>query len=226
MFGFLNRFAVNKGLALLLSSVALAVLCAVICAAVVRGRMAVRQILNYICKAVVAVAAAVLFGFLVSLIPVKGLWLEVVFYAALAVVLVASVWVYIAGHKAALRKATANSLRTSAAGTAAEKHALGWSFGICTALVIASAFALAMGWEFYLIMFPVAVAAVGLLLHTLLRWRLWYALCAIAIAAFAVCFLLDKLAAVDFAALPVLTGTLAAAALLVAALVSLTFNKR
>ncbi len=56
MFGFLDRLALNRGLSILLCSIALALLCVEICFAVVRGKVQARQILGYICRSIVALS--------------------------------------------------------------------------------------------------------------------------------------------------------------------------
>ena len=80
MFGFLDRLALDRGLTILLCSVALALLCVEICFAVVRGKMQAGQVLGYICKSIVAMAVAVLAGFLMSLLRLTGNWIYVAFY--------------------------------------------------------------------------------------------------------------------------------------------------
>ena len=225
MFAFLDQLASNSGLTLLLSSVALALLCAVICFSVVRGRMPARQIFSYICKAIVAVAAAAAVGFLASLIPAKGIWSQVVFYATLAVAVIAAILVYVIGLKGALRRATANSLRASAANTAGVRHAKGWLFGTCVALIVVSAVFLALGYKYYLPMFAVAVVAVCALLCGIVRVRLWYALCAIVIAAFAVSVLLPFVITPQGCQLPLIAGALLATVFILMACVTLTIRK-
>ena len=99
MLGFLDRLALNRGLTILLCSVALALLCVEICFAVVRGKLQARQIVGYICKSVVAVAVAVLAGFLLSLLKLAGNWIYVAFYGVALVAVVAAVLIYIFGEK-------------------------------------------------------------------------------------------------------------------------------
>ncbi|MBQ7253137.1 MAG: hypothetical protein IJS30_00480 [Bacteroidales bacterium] len=225
MLGFLDRLALDRGLTILLCSVALALLCGELCFAVVRGKVQARHIVAYICKSIVAVAAAVLAGWLLSLLKLAGNWVYVAFYGVVLVAAVAAVLVYIFGEKRALRLATANSLRTSAGNTAAVRHAKGWMYGICVALSVAAALALAFGWRFDLIMFPVAVVAVSQLLHGILKWRIWFALAAIVIAAFAMFMVVDGVIVPQMASLPVIAGAALAAAFLVAALSDLAFRK-
>lgn len=225
MFAFLDKLALNKGLMLLLCSVALALLCVEICFSVMRGKMQAKQILGYICRGIVALAAAVLAGFLVSLIPAAGVWKAVMFYALTAVVVAVAVLVYTAGAKKAVRLATANSLRSSAANTAVVRHAKGWLYGVCVALVAASAVALAFGWNYYLLMVPVAVMAILMLLRTLIRWRVWYALGSIAVLTYAAMSLWSYFAGLDAGSLPVVAGAVAATALLACACVTLTVRK-
>lgn len=225
MFAFLDKLALNKGLMLLLCSVALALLCVEICFSVMRGKMQAKQILSYICRGIVALAAAVLAGFLVSLIPATGVWKAGMFYALTAVVVAVAVLVYTAGAKKAVRLATANSLRSSAANTAVVRHAKGWLYGVCVALVAASAVALAFGWNYYLLMVPVAVMAILMLLRALIRWRVWYALGSIAVLTYAAMSLWSFFAGLDTGSLPVVAGAVAATALLACACVTLTVRK-
>ncbi len=225
MLGFLDRLATDRGLAILLCSVALALLCVEICFAVIRGKMLSRQILSYICKSIVAVAVAVLAGFLLSLLPLAGNWVNVAFYGLTLVSAVSAVLIYIFGEKRALRLATANSLRSSAGNTAAVRHAKGWMYGIGVALFFAAAVALAFGWRFDLIMFPVAVVAVAQLLTGIIRWRFWYALAAVVIAAYFVFILVDGVIVPQMASLPLIAGAALAAAFLVATLSDLAFRK-
>ena len=225
MFAFLEKLALNKGLMLLLCSVALALLCVEICFSVVRGKMQAKQILGYICRGIVALAVAILVGFLASLIPAAGVWKVVLFCALTVVVVAAAVVVYIAGARKAIRLATANSLRASAANTAVVRHAKGWLYGICVALIVAAAVALAMGWDYYLLMVPVAVVAVLMLLRALLRWRIWYVLCSVAVLTYAAMSLWSYFAGLDTGSLPVVAGASAAAALLACACVTLTVRK-
>ena len=225
MFAFLDKLALNKGLMLLLCSVALALLCVEICFAVVRGKMQSRQVPGYICRGIVALAAAVLAGFLVSLIPAAGVWRPVLFYALPVLAVAAAVVVYIAGARRAVRLATANSLRASAANTAVVRHAKGWLFGTCVALMVAAAVALAFGWNYYLLMFPVAVVAVLTLIHALLRWRIWYALGSVAILVYAAMSLWGYFQGLELSSLPVVSGASAAAALISCAFVTLTVRK-
>ena len=223
--GFLDRLALNRGLTILLCSVALALLCAEICFAVVRGKVQARQILGGICKSIVAVAVAVLAGFMLSLLPLAGNWVYVAFYGVALVAVVAAVLIYFFGEKRALRLATANSLRSSAGSTAAVRHAKGWMYGIGIALFVAAAVALAFGWRFDLIMFPVAVVAVAQLLTGILRWRFWYALAAVAIAVYAVMMVVGGVIVPGMASLPLIAGAALAAAFLVAAFADLTLRK-
>ncbi|MBO4416594.1 MAG: hypothetical protein J5801_00570 [Bacteroidales bacterium] len=225
MLGFLDRLALNRGLTILLCSVALALLCVEICFAVVRGKLQARQIVGYICKSVVAVAVAVLAGFLLSLLKLAGNWIYVAFYGVALVAVVAAVLIYIFGEKRALRLATANSLRSSAGNTAAVRHAKGWMYGICVALFVAAAVALAFGWRFDLIMFPVAVVAVAQLLLGILKWRFWYALAAVVIAGYAVLMVVEGVIVPGMASLPVIAGAAIDAAFLVAALADLALRK-
>ena len=224
MFGFLDSLASNSGLMLLLCSVALALLCAVVCFSVLRGRVPARQVFSYICKSVVVVAVASLAGFGVSFLPIAGVWATVAFYAMLALAAVVPVVLFIAGVRRAQRKAIANSLRASAAGVASAGVAKSWLFGVCVALSLAAAVALALGFKYYMLMFPVALVAVALLLHGVLRWRFWYALLAVSVAFFAVCALSGGVAAAQMSSLAVLSGAAAVVALLLAACVTLTIR--
>lgn len=221
---FLDRLAANNGLTILLCSIAVALLCALICFSVVRGKMPAKQILSYICKAVVAVAVAFVAGFLVSKLPMGEAWGEVAFFALLAAVAAISAFVYTSGLFGAKRRSTASSLRSSAAKVAAIRHAKGWLFGSCVAVVIFAAMALAFGRPYYLLMFPVALIVVVLLLHSVLRWRLWYALLAVSIALFAVMATIDYVVEVQMSALPIVSGALAAAVMGVSACVTLTIR--
>ena len=221
MFGFLDRLALNRGLSILLCSIALALLCVEICFAVVRGKVQARQILGYICRSIVAVAVAVLAGYLLSLLPFSGKWVSVAFYGVALVAVAAAVLIYIFGKKRILRVATANSLRSSAGNTAAVRHSKGWLFGICIALIAAAAVAMAFRQRFDLIMFPVMVVVVTQLLHGILKWRLWYALAAIVIVVYAVFMVVNG----KVASMPVMAGASLAVAYLVAACAELTIRK-
>lgn len=225
MLEYINKFAGNKGLMLLLCSIALAIVCVGICFSVIRGKISARQVFTAICRSVLFVAASALFGFLVSLIPVKGVWGRVVFYAALALVLIAKLMVYLSGERRAIRLATANSLRTSASSTAAVRNAKGWLYGTSIAVVFAAVLALILKQPYYLIMIPVAIVAVVILLNGILRWRIWYALGAIAIIAYAVIALKDAFMAADSASLVSMTAAVASATLLTSSFGTLTARK-
>lgn len=228
MFKYLDKLALNKGLLLLLCSIALALACVELCVAVKKGKLQARQVVTTACKALLAVACAFALGFLVTLLPLSGLWASVVFYAFLALVLAAVIIVYVAGERKQVRLATANALRKSAGNTAIVRHAKCWIFGICFALTVGAALLLAIGSErFYLPMVPVAVAVVAILLHTIVHWRIWYAIAAIAIVAFGVLTLMEVVCAsvAPLAPLAVAAFTVAATTLLGAALITLTLRR-
>ena len=210
---------------ILLSSAVLAVLCVCICFSVIRGKISARQVLTSLCRAVLFVACAALLGLLMSLIPFAGIWARVAYYATLAVVLASVVLVYIAGEKRAIRLATATSLRASAAANAAVRNARGWLYGASVATVLAAALLLAIGQPFYLIMIPVAIVALVLLIAGLLRWRIWYALGAIAIIAYAVMALLESFVAAEPASLAPVAAAVAVAGLITSSFGTLTIRK-
>jgi len=226
MFKFLDKLALNKGLMLLLCSIALALLCVELCVAVSRGKLHARAVITTACKAILLLALAFLAGFLISLIPASGVLSTVLFYALMVLILAAVVIIFVIGQRKQVRLATANALRKSAAGTAAVRHAKGWLYGTSFALIIAAAVALATGRaDYYMPMFAVAVTAVALLLGSVLLPRLWYALAAIAsIAFFAVTFYPQFISAQP-ASLAVISLAMAAVSLLAASFISLTIKK-
>ena len=228
MFKYLDKLALNKGLMLLLCSIALALACVELCVAVKKGKLQARLVVTTACKALLAAACAYALGFLVALLPLSGLWASVVFYALLAVVLAAVVIVYVAGERKQVRLATANALRKSAGNTAAVRHAKGWIFGVCFTLTVGAALLLAIGSErFYLPMVPVALAVVVILLHAIVRWRIWYALAAIAIAAFGAMILVMVVSAsgAQLAPLAVASFVVATTVPLVAGFITLTLRR-
>ena len=89
MFKFLDKLALNKGLMLLICSIALALFCVELCVSVKRGRVYARKVVTTACQAILLVAVAAGIGFLLSLLPVAGVWESVVYYAALALIIAA-----------------------------------------------------------------------------------------------------------------------------------------
>lgn len=226
MFKFLDKLLVNKGLLLLLSSIALALACVELCVAVKKGKVYARQVVTTACKALVIVACALGLGFLMQYIPLSGLWAKVLFYAFLAVVLAAVIIIYVAGERKQVRLATANALRKSAGNTASVRHAKSWIFASCFAFTVGAALLLAFGKEnYYMAMVPVAITALAVLLHAILHWRLWYALAALAVIAFGVFALMQPLIAAALTDLTYTAPSLAALALLAAGFITLTFRR-
>ena len=226
MFGFMDKLALNNGLMLLLCSITLAFICAELCIAIKRGKLQARGVINATCKAIVTVAAAVLAGFLISLLPLEGVWASVVYCATLLLVLGVVVLIYIAGERKIVRAATANALRKSAGTTAAVRYAKGWLYGACFSLMIVAAVLLAIREQnFFVPMIPVAVFAVCQLLHGLLPWRIWYALATLAALAFFIYVLYFDIIAPNLLSLVTDAPATALAAMLTAAGITLSIRK-
>ena len=226
MFKFLDKLALNKGLMLLLCSITLALLCVELCVAVKRGRLYARKVVTTAAQAIVIVAVMAGIGFLLSLLPLQGVGAQVVFYAALALVLAAVVVFYIVGERKAVRVATANVLRKSAGNTASVRHAKGWLYGAGIAHIIVAAVALAMGRaDYYLAMFPVAVVAVAVLLNRILPIRIWYALAAVALIAFFVFTFFAEIISAKLLSLVIVAPALACTAMLALACVTLILKR-
>ncbi len=226
MFKFLDKLLINKGLLLLLSSIAFALACVELCVAVKKGKVYARQVVTTACKALIIVACALGLGFLMQYIPPSGLWAKVLFYVFLAVVAAAVIIIYVAGERKQVRVATANALRKSAGNTASVRHAKSWIFGACFALTVGAALLLAFGKEnYYLAMVPVAITALAVLLHAILHWRLWYALAALAIFAFGIYTLMQPLSVTSPSDLTGAAPWVAALALPVAGFITLTLRR-
>ena len=225
MLKFLENLSLNKGLMLLLCSITLALFCVELCVSVKRGRVYARKVITTACQAILLVAVAVGIGFLFSLLPVAGVWERVVYYAALALIIAAVIVIYVAGERKAVRTATANALRKSAAGTASVRHAKGWLYGAGIAHMIVAAVALAIGRpDYYLAMVPVAIVAVALLLHAVLPWRIWYALAGLAIIALVGMVFFGDVISAKMLTLKIVAPAVAAATMLVASATTLTFK--
>lgn len=226
MFNFLDKLALNKGLMLLLCSITLALLCVELCVAVKRGRLYARKVVTTAAQAILIVAVAAGIGFLLSLLPLQGVGAQVVYYAALALVLAAIIIFYIVGERKSVRVATANALRKSAGNTAAIRHAKGWLYGAGIAHIIVAAVALAMGRpDYYLAMFPVAIVAVAVLLSRIIPIRILYALAVIALAAFFGFTFFAEIISAKLLSLVIVAPALACTAMLVLAGVTLTLKR-
>ena len=226
MFDFVDKLALNKGLMLLLCSITLAVLCVELCVAVKRGRLQAKPVITSASKAIIITAAALLAGFLISLLPLGGVWVNVVFYAVLAVTLAVVLLIYISGERKAVRAATANALRKSAGGVAAVRYAKGWLYGACFTLLIAAAVMLAIHrQDYFLAVIPVAIVAVCLLLHGILPWRIWYAIAFLAIIAFFINILYVDIISPNLLSLMTDAPAMALAAMLAAAGITLSRRK-
>lgn len=226
MFKFLDKLALNKGLMLLLCSITLALLCVELCVAVKRGRLYARKVVTTACQAILLVAVTAGIAFLLTLLPLQGIWTQVVYYAALALVLAAVVIIYVAQERKGIRLATANALRKSAGNTAAIRHAKGWLYGAGIAHIIVAAVALATGRpDYYLAMFPVAIVAVAVLLSRILPIRIWYAIAAIALIAFFVFTFFGDIISAKLLSLVIVAPALACTAMLALACGTLTIRK-
>ena len=225
MFRFLDKLALNKGLMLLLCSITLALMCVELCVSVKRGRVYARKVVTTACQAILIVAVVAAIGFLLSMLPLAGIWQFVVYYALLAVVIAAVIIIYCAGERKAVRLATANALRKSAAPTASVRHAKGWLYGAGIAHIIVAAVALAIGRpDYYLAMVPVAIATLAVLLQAILPIRVWYALAAIAIIAFVVLTFWSDIISAKMLTLMIVAPAVAAATMLAASASTLTFK--
>ena len=225
MFNFLDKLALNRGLMLLLCSISLALLLVELCVSVKRGRVYARKVITTAAQAILIVAVAAGIGYLLNLLPLAGIGAKVVFYAALALIVAAVIIIYCAGERKAVRLATANALRKSAAPTASVRHAKGWLYGAGIAHIIAAAVALAFGRpDYYLAMVPVAIAAVAVLLQAILPIRVWYALAAIAIIAFVVMTFWSDIISAKMLSLVIVAPATAAATMLAASACTLTLK--
>ena len=223
MLSFLDKLALNKGLMLLLCSISLALLLVEMCVSLKRSRVYARKVLSTLSLAILIVAATAAISYLLSLLPLAGIGAKVVFYAFLALIVAVVIIIYCAGERKAVRVATANALRKSAAPTAAVRHAKGWLYGTGIAHIIASAVALALGRpDYYLAMVPVAIVAVAVLLQAILPIRVWYALAAIAIIAFVVMTFWSDIISAKILSLIIVAPATAAATMLTAAACTLT----
>lgn len=222
----MDKLVLNKGLMLLLCSITLAVLCVELCLAVGRGKLPARGVINTACRAIIIVAASLLAGFLASLLPMQGIWMKVVFFAVLAVVLAVVLFIYISGKRKVVRNATANALRKSAGGVAAVRYAKGWLYGACFTLLIAASVLLAVREQNYFMpVIPVAVAALCLLLHGLLPWRIWYAIATLAIIAFSINTLYVDIISPNLLSLMIDAPAVACATMLACAGITLSIRK-
>ncbi len=226
MVEFLDKAPLGNGPMLLLCSIALALACAVLCVSVSRGNLIARSVIGTSCRALLLIAGCALCGFLLSLIPAKGIWSKVIYYAAVVSAIFAALFIFVRGMRAQVRTATANALRKSAGPAAAARFAKGWLFALSAVAAAAAALALACGHPLYwLPMCGVALTAVALSLGSLFLPRVWYAAAAIAIAAFAFLTLSRALAAASCNELYCVVPAAAAVALALAAFVSLTVRK-
>ena len=225
MFSFLDKLALNRGLMLLLCSISLALLLVELCVSVKRGRAYARKVVTSAAGAILIVAVAAGIGYLLKLLPLAGIGAKVVYYAALVLIVAAVIIIYCAGERKAVRLATANALRKSAAPTASVRHAKGWLYGVGIAHIIAAAVALAFGRpDYYLAMVPVAIAAVAVLLQAILPIRIWYALAAIAIIAFVVMTFWSDIISAKMLSLMIVAPATAAATMLAASACTLTLK--
>lgn len=226
MFGFLDNLSVNKGLMLLLCAIAFALACVQLCMALRRGKIYARGVITTACKAVIVVAVAFLLGYGVALLPLQPLTAKIVYYALLLIVTAACAAIYMVGKKRAVRLATANALRKSAGSTAIARHAWGWYYGTCFALVVFAAVMLALGRaDYYMPMFPVAVAVVAALLGSLFAPRLWYALATLVILVFFALSLGPQIAQAQMSSLCIVAPALASSFMLAVCCATLTLKK-
>lgn len=224
MFDFLDKLAQNGGLMLLLCSVTLALVCLELCVAVSRGRLAARPVITAACRALLAVACALLLGFVVSVVPLAGIRVKIVYWLLMAVVLAAVIVIYVAGERKRVRAATANALRRSAGNTAAVRYAKGWIYGTCITLLIAAAVAYFCGAaQYYRLVFPVAMVAVALLLARLVLPRFWYAVAAAGVLLFFAVVLSSEIIAAGSP--EIVAPALAAAVFLAAGCITLTLKR-
>jgi len=226
MFKFMDNLALNNGLMLLLCSIALALVCLELCFGVKRGKLHARSVITTACRVLIIVAAALLAGFLIFLLPLQGIGMKVVFYAVLLLTLAAVLLIYIAGERKVVRDATANALRKSAGSTASVRYAKGWLYGTCFCLLVGAAVLLATGGQnYFLPVIPVAIVAVCLLLHGILPWRIWYALATIAIVAFCINVIYGDIISPKLLSLMIDAPSVACTAILAAAGITLTIRK-
>ena len=184
IFSFLSELAMNQGLALLLSSVVLALLLLCVCASVISGRLVARQVLDGVCVAISAAAVAFLIGFGLSKVGTEGAAFKALYGAVMAVSAAGTVVWYVLGKKKMVREVTATALRKSASSSASTRFAFSRLYGALACFILVAAFLLVKGGQpFVMPAFVVALPVVTLVLHKVVKVRFWYWFCLVCKAA-------------------------------------------
>lgn len=212
--GFLtDTLGFSKGLWMLIGAIAFALLCLVFTGAVRRGKVKARQ--TFIEAGLVAIWHAAVFVLSLITFWPKGepIWHPgnpmILWLISAAVLLVVLCWIYLQRKKRFADEVSATAIRRSAAGSGAGKYARALLFGGSLILAILSGISIALSyggssWLVWLV--PLVLVVLFQLLASLTGWRIWHALGALCVLAFAVLSMQQTLAVSGFGFTPLLAG--------------------
>lgn len=214
IYGFLKgNLAFSQGLWLLIKSLAFALLCLLFIGSLRNGRVKGRQ--TFIEAGLVALwyVVALLLGMVTfNTLSEKGnqvfhpLWTPaypaLVWCIAAAILLVVLVWIYLKRKKKFADQVSSTAIRRSAAWSGAGKYARALLFG---GLLVMSLLSWVGSKGSFATLIPLVATELFLLLAALTRWRIWYALGALVIAAFAVLLMQQVLALEGFGVTPLIS---------------------
>lgn len=226
LFAFLDKLAMNQGVALLAGAIALALLLICVSVSVISGRLSARNVIDGLCDPIAFAAVAALIGFGLSKIGAEGATGKALYYAAVAVGAAIAVVRYVLGKKKLVREVTSTALRKSASSSAATRFAFSRLYGAAFCIMVVAARLLIKGGQnFCLPVFIVSVVVAALLLHKAARCRFWYWIAFVAIVLFVLINSKIYIVAATTASMPFAAASAAVLAMLFAALATLSITK-